>query len=140
MKTVWTNGCFDILHPGHMELFKIAKSLGDRLIVGIDDDKKVRMDKGFDRPINPLSFRKAMLEANKHIDIVIPFDSRQELEQLIELYSPDILLVGGDWRDGDVVGREYAKEVRFLNRVGGHSSTEIIDRIVNKYSNVGGYQ
>lgn len=140
MKTVWTNGCFDILHPGHMELFKIAKSLGDRLIVGIDDDKKVRMDKGFDRPINPLSFRKAMLEANKHIDIVIPFDSRQELEQLIELYSPDILLVGGDWRDGDVVGREYAKEVRFLNRVGGYSSTEIIDKIVNKYSNVGGYQ
>jgi rfaE bifunctional protein nucleotidyltransferase chain/domain len=140
MKTVWTNGCFDILHPGHMELFKIAKSLGDRLIVGIDDDKKVRMDKGFDRPINPLSFRKAMLEANKHIDIVIPFDSRQDLEQLIELYSPDILLVGGDWRDGDVVGREYAKEVRFLNRVGGYSSTEIIDKIVNKYRNVGGYQ
>jgi D-beta-D-heptose 7-phosphate kinase/D-beta-D-heptose 1-phosphate adenosyltransferase len=139
MKTVWTNGCFDILHPGHMELFKIAKSLGDRLIVGIDDDKKVRMDKGSDRPINPLSFRKAMLEANKHIDIVIPFDSRQDLEQLIELYSPDILLVGGDWRDGDVVGREYAKEVRFLNRVGGYSSTEIIDKIVNKYRNVGGY-
>ena len=140
MKTVWTNGCFDILHPGHMELFKIAKSLGDRLIVGIDDDKKVRMDKGFDRPINPLSFRKAMLEANKHIYIVIPFDSRQDLEQLIELYSPDILLVGGDWIDGDVVGREYAKEVRFLNRVGGYSSTEIIDKIVNKYRNVGGYQ
>lgn len=140
MKTVWTNGCFDILHPGHMELFKIAKSLGDRLIVGIDDDKKVRMDKGFDRPINPLPFRKAMLEANKHIDVVISFGSRQELEQLIELYSPDILLVGGDWRDGDVVGREYAKEVRFLNRVGGYSSTEIIDKIVNKYSNVGGYQ
>ena len=140
MKTVWTNGCFDILHPGHMELFKIAKSLGDRLIVGIDDDKKVYMDKGPNRPINPLTFRKAMLEANKHIDIVIPFDSRQDLEQLIELYSPDILLVGGDWRDGDVVGREYAKEVRFLNRVGGYSSTEIIDKIVNKYRNVGGYQ
>ena len=139
MKTVWTNGCFDILHPGHMELFKIAKSLGDRLIVGIDEDKKVRMDKGFNRPINPLTFRKAMLEANKHIDVVISFGSRQELEQLIELYSPDILLVGGDWRDGDVVGREYAKEVRFLNRVGEYSSTEIIDKIVNKYSNVGGY-
>ena len=139
MKTVWTNGCFDILHPGHMELFKIAKSLGDRLIVGIDDDKKVYMDKGPNRPINPLTFRKAMLEANKHIDIVIPFGSRQELEQLIELYSPDILLVGGDWRDGDVVGRQYAKEVRLLDRVGGYSSTEIVNKIVNKYCNVGGY-
>jgi len=139
MKTVWTNGCFDILHPGHMELFKIAKSLGDRLIVGIDDDKKVYIDKGPNRPINPLSFRKAMLEANKHIDVVIPFGSREELEQSIQLYNPDILLVGGDWRKGDVVGREFAKEVRFFNRVGGYSSTEIVNKIINKYCNVGGY-
>jgi len=129
MITVWTNGCFDILHPGHMELFKIAKSLGDRLIVGIDTDEKVRTDKGLYRPINSLSFRQTMLESNKHIDLVIPFSSRQELEQTIELYYPDILLVGGDWRDGDVVGREYAKEVRFLNRVGGYSTTKLINKI-----------
>jgi D-beta-D-heptose 7-phosphate kinase/D-beta-D-heptose 1-phosphate adenosyltransferase len=129
MITVWTNGCFDILHPGHMELFKIAKSLGDRLIVGVDEDQKVRNDKGLDRPINSLPFRKAMLESNKHIDVVIPFGSRQELENLIELYSPDILLVGGDWRNGDVVGRQFAKEVRFLDRVGDYSTTDIIRRI-----------
>lgn len=139
MITVWTNGCFDILHPGHMELFKIAKSLGDRLIVGIDEDEKVFVDKGKNRPINPLSFRQIMLESNKHIDLVIPFGSRQELEQTIELYYPDILLVGGDWRGGDVVGREYAKEVRFLNRVGGYSTTKIIDNITNKYNNAGRY-
>lgn len=139
MITVWTNGCFDILHPGHMELFKIAKSLGDRLIVGLDTDEKVRKDKGSNRPINSLDFRKSMLESNKNIDLVIPFGSRQELEQTIELYSPDILLVGGDWRDGDVVGREHAKEVRFFNRVGGYSTTDIIDNIVNKYNNVGRY-
>lgn len=129
MITVWTNGCFDILHPGHMELFKIAKSLGDRLIVGIDEDQKIRNDKGSDRPINSLFFRKAMLESNKHIDVVVPFGSRQELENLIELYSPDILLVGGDWRNGDVVGRQFAKEVRFLDRIGGYSTTNIIRRI-----------
>ena len=129
MITVWTNGCFDILHPGHMELFKIAKSLGDRLIVGVDEDQKVRNDKGTNRPINSLPFRKAMLESNKHIDVVLPFGSRQELENLIELYSPDILLVGGDWRSGDVVGRQFAKEVRFLDRVGGYSTTNIIRRI-----------
>jgi D-beta-D-heptose 7-phosphate kinase/D-beta-D-heptose 1-phosphate adenosyltransferase len=69
------------------------------------------------------------LESNKHIDIVIPFGSRQELENLIQLYSPDILLVGGDWRNGDVVGRQFAKEVRFLDRVGGYSTTDIIRRI-----------
>ena len=136
---VMTNGCFDILHPGHMELFKIAKSLGDRLIVGLDTDEKVRKDKGSNRPINSLDFRKSMLESNKNIDLVIPFGSRQELEQTIELYYPDILLVGGDWRDGDVVGRDYAKEVRFFNRVGGYSTTDIIDNIVNKYNNVGRY-
>lgn len=139
MITVWTNGCFDILHPGHMELFKIAKSLGDRLIVGLDTDEKVRKDKGSNRPINSLDFRKSMLESNKNIDLVIPFGSRQELEQTIELYYPDILLVGGDWRDGDVVGRDYAKEVRFFNRVGGYSTTDIIDNIINKYKNVGRY-
>ena len=122
-----------------MELFKIAKSLGDRLIVGLDTDEKVRKDKGSNRPINSLDFRKSMLESNKNIDLVIPFGSRQELEQTIELYYPDILLVGGDWRDGDVVGRDYAKEVRFFNRVGGYSTTDIIDNIINKYNNVGRY-
>jgi D-beta-D-heptose 7-phosphate kinase/D-beta-D-heptose 1-phosphate adenosyltransferase len=129
MTTVWVNGCFDILHPGHIELFKVAKSLGDRLIVGIDEDKKVKHDKGSDRPINSLLFRKTMLESIRYIDIVLPFGSRKELENLIELYSPDILLVGSDWRDGDVVGRQYAKEVRFFNRIGNYSTTNIISKI-----------
>jgi len=129
MTTVWVNGCFDILHPGHIELFKVAKSLGDHLIVGVDEDEKVSMDKGFDRPINPLSFRKTMLECIRYIDIVLPFGSKQELEQLIELYSPDILLVGGDWRNGEVVGRQFAKEVKFFNRIGNYSTTNIISKI-----------
>lgn len=129
MITIWVNGCFDILHPGHIELFKVAKSLGDRLIVGIDEDHKVKNDKGFDRPINPLSFRKTMLESIKYIDLVLPFGSRKELEELIELYSPDILLVGSDWRSGDVVGQKFAKQVKFFNRVGNYSTTNIISKI-----------
>jgi len=139
MKTVWTNGCFDILHPGHIELFKVAKSLGDRLIVGVDTDEKVSKDKGPERPINNLEYRKAMLESIKYIDVVLPFGSRMELEQSIQLYSPDILLIGGDWRNGDVVGREFAKEVRFFNRVGEYSSTNVINSITSKYNNVGRY-
>ena len=139
MITVWTNGCFDILHPGHMELFKVAKSLGDRLIVGVDTDEKVSKDKGPERPINNLEYRKAMLESIKYIDIVLPFGSRIELEQSIQLYNPDILLIGGDWRNGDVVGCEFAKEVRFFNRVGGYSSTDVINSIASKYNNVGRY-
>lgn len=126
MSIVWTNGCFDILHPGHIELFKVAKSLGDRLIVGIDEDEKVKKDKGSGRPVNSLLFRKTMLESIKYIDLVLSFGSKQELEQLIELYSPDVLLVGGDWRNGEVVGRNFAKEVKFFNRVGNYSSTNIL--------------
>ena len=129
MKTVFVNGTFDILHPGHVELFKVAKSLGDRLIVGIDTDDKVKKDKGNDRPINPLYFRKTMLESIKYIDVVLPFDSRIELENLIELYSPDILVVGSDWKNGDVVGGQYAKEVRFFNRIDNYSTTNIISKI-----------
>jgi D-beta-D-heptose 7-phosphate kinase/D-beta-D-heptose 1-phosphate adenosyltransferase len=134
MINVWVNGCFDILHPGHIELFKVAKSLGDRLIVGIDDDEKVKKDKGVERPINSLFFRKTMLESIRYIDIVLPFGSRNELENLIELYSPDILLVGSDWKNGDVVGRQYAKEVRFFNRIGNHSTSNIIKKINELYS------
>ena len=129
MKTIWTNGCFDILHPGHIELFRACKSLGDRLIVGIDSDEKVKKDKGYSRPINDICFRYTMLQSIKYIDEIHIFGSRQELEELIQFYTPDVLVVGGDWRDGDVVGREYAKEVRFFNRVGGYSSSKIITKI-----------
>jgi D-beta-D-heptose 7-phosphate kinase/D-beta-D-heptose 1-phosphate adenosyltransferase len=133
MKTVWVNGCFDILHPGHIELFKIAKSLGDRLIVGIDTDEKIKHDKGPKRPINALSFRKTMLESIRYIDVVVAFDTNEELSGLIELYSPDVLIVGSDWKRGKVVGSEHAKSVRFLNRVGSYSTTEIIRKIKNEF-------
>ena len=131
MTTVWTNGTFDILHPGHIELFKVARALGDRVIVATDTDEKIKKDKGFDRPVNDLCYRVAMLEAIKYIDAVHTFDTRSELEGLIQLYSPDILLLGDDWRYGDVVGREYAKEVRFLPRVGGYASSNTIKMIHN---------
>ena len=131
MKIIWTNGCFDIMHPGHIELFKACKSLGDRLIVGVDTDAKVSADKGEKRPINPLSYRKTMLESIKYIDEVHAFGTRQELEELIQFYNPEVLVVGGDWRSGDVVGREFAKETRFFNRIGGYSTTKFIDSIID---------
>ena len=129
-KIIWTNGCFDLLHPGHIELFKIGKSLGDKLIIGLDSDEKVRRDKGLDRPINTFQDRKTLLESIKYIDVVVGFDTRKELENLIELYNPDILIDGGEWRD-DGVGREYAKETRFFDRIGGYSSTKTIKRCAN---------
>ena len=129
MSIVWTNGTFDILHPGHMQLFKVARSLGDKVIVATDTDDKIKKDKGEHKPVNDLCYRVAMLEAIKYIDAVHTFDTRSELEGLIQMYNPDILLIGDDWRNGDVVGREFAKEVRFLPRVGGYASSKTIERI-----------
>ena len=131
MSIVWTNGTFDILHPGHIELFKVARSLGDKVIVATDTDEKIKKDKGFDRPINDLCYRVAMLEAIKYIDAVHTFDTRSELEGLIQMYNPDILLIGDDWRDGDVVGWEHAGETRFLPRVGGYASSKTLKKIQN---------
>ena len=128
-KIVWCNGTFDILHPGHIQLFKVARSLGDKVIVATDTDEKIKKDKGEHRPVNDLCYRVAMLEAIKYIDVVLTFGDRQELEGLIEMYAPDILLLGDDWQGGDVVGIEHAKGVRFLPRVGGYATSNIIKKI-----------
>ncbi len=129
MKIVFVNGCFDVLHPGHIKLFQYAKSLGDYLIVAIDSDEKVALDKGPDRPIFSLEDRKLILESIKGIDIVHTFDSREGLENLLECIRPDILVVGSDWKNGIVVGREYAKEVRFFERQGDYSTSRTIQGI-----------
>ena len=123
---IWVNGCFDVLHRGHFELFKYAKSLGNELVVGIDTDFKVSQDKGTDRPYNNLQDRMFALQSIKYIDKVISFNSRKELESLISLYSPDILLVGSDWRGGDIVGKQFAREVCFFERITQYSTTNIL--------------
>ena len=127
-KIVWCNGTFDILHPGHIELFKVGASLGKKLIVATDTDEKIRKDKGAFKPVNNLCDRISMLQAIKYIDEVVYFNDRKELEGLIKLYMPDILLLGDDWKGGDVVGKEYAREVRFLPRLN-YSTTDIIKKI-----------
>ena len=127
-KIVWCNGTFDILHPGHIELFKVGASLGKKLIVATDTDEKIRKDKGASKPVNNLCDRISMLQAIKYIDEVLYFNTREELEGLIKLYMPDILLLGDDWKGGDVVGMEFAKEVKFLPRLN-YSTTNIVNKI-----------
>ena len=85
-KIVWCNGTFDIIHPGHIKLFKVGKSLGDKLIVATDTDEKIRKDKGANKPVNSLCHRVSILQAIKYIDEVLYFNDRKELEGLIELY------------------------------------------------------
>ena len=125
MKVVWTNGCFDILHRGHFEMFKFAKSLGALLIVGIDTDEKVRKSKGKDRPVNCLMFA---LDSIRYIDEVIPFSSPAELESLIKDLKPEVMVIGSDWKGKNVIGSEYAKELIFFDRIGDYSTTKILER------------
>jgi len=127
---IWVNGCFDILHRGHYEMFKYAKSLGDKLIVGIDSDEKVRNDKGNDRPFNNVEDRKFALECIKYIDEVVVFNSREELESKIKSLQPHIMVVGSDWRGKTVVGSEHAGKVEFFERIGDYSTTNILEQVV----------
>lgn len=126
MKIIFVNGCFDVLHPGHIQLFEYARSLGDYLIVAIDSDKKVGEMKGPERPIFCQEDRARTLEAIRYIDVVHIFNSKEELEDLIKTINPDIMIVGSDWKGKEVVGGQYAKEVRFFDRVGEYSTTRTL--------------
>lgn len=126
MKKIWVNGCFDILHRGHYELFNYAKSLGGKLIVGIDTDEKVSKDKGPTRPYNNIEDRLYALNSLKAIDLTYTFNTKEELTQLIKQTSPDILVVGSDWKGKEIVGREYAKEIVYFNRIKNYSTTNIL--------------
>src|SRR5262245_57223093 len=128
---IWTNGCFDILHRGHIELFKYAKSLGDELAVGVDSDRKVMEDKGMGRPINNLEDRVEMIKSIRYIDTVAWFDSQNMLRDLLKKYEPDIIVIGSDWKGKRVVGEEYANEVRFFDRLEEYSTTKIINDAKN---------
>ena len=124
---IWVNGCFDILHRGHFELFNYAKSLGDFLVVGIDSDEKVAQDKGPNRPHNTLEDRHYALESLKAIDKIYVFDSNDHLEWLIQKEQPNILVVGSDWKGKPIVGGQYAKEIIYFNRIGNYSTTNILN-------------
>ena len=129
MKKVFVNGCFDILHPGHISLFKYAKSLGDIVLVAIDTDARVMSLKGRSRPINSLKERTIMLECIKYIDKVVSFDSDKSLEKIVKEYSPDIMVVGSEYKDKKVVASEFAKEVKYFEKIKGYSTTKTIKNI-----------
>ncbi len=131
-KVIMTNGCFDVLHAGHVAYLEEAKSLGDRLIVAVNDDDSVRRLKGDSRPINALEDRLLVLAGLAAVDWVVPF-SEDTPARLIEAVLPDVLVKGGDYQPEEIVGaREVLRnggEVRVLAFRDGHSSSRIIDRL-----------
>ena len=130
MKTVWTNGTFDVLHMGHIKLFREARKLAGPtgiVVVGTDSDQRIRALKGPTRPINDLFDRVDFLRSIKYIDEVVAFSSEDALIANIKRYSPDIILIGDDYIGKRVVGGEYAKEIIYFPRYGGLSSSKIIN-------------
>jgi rfaE bifunctional protein nucleotidyltransferase chain/domain len=126
-KLVFTNGCFDIIHAGHVRYLKEAKALGDVLIVGLNSDKSVTAIKP-GRPVNPQDQRAEVLSSLEMVDYVTLFDEETPYE-LIKILRPDILVKGGDWKKEEIVGSDIAKETFSLPYIQGISTTEIIERI-----------
>lgn len=136
-KIVFTNGCYDILHIGHIHCFQESKKLGDILIVAVNSDRSVRVLKGPSRPIVPEEERAELIAAMESVDYVTIFDQEDPLE-IISAVKPDILVKGGDWSIETIVGRElvesYGGTVMTLPMVPGISTSEIIEKIVSHTS------
>ncbi len=131
-KVVFTNGCFDILHYGHIHYLAQAKDLGDRLIIGLNSADSVRRLKGPNRPINDETTRQHLLAALEFVDAVVVFEQDTPLE-LIRIALPDVLVKGGDWQAKDIVGSNVVLanggEVRSLPYIKGYSTTAIEQKI-----------
>jgi len=127
-RVVFTNGCFDILHVGHVKYLQIAKSFGDLLIVGLNSDASVSRLKGPTRPINTAEDRAYLLAALEAVDFVVPFSEDTPYE-LIKMIEPDVLVKGGDYEGKTVVGTEFAGELKLVDFVDGKSTTKTIQKI-----------
>ena len=127
-RVVFTNGCFDILHVGHVKYLQIAKSFGDILIVGLNSDESVSRLKGPTRPVNIAEDRAYLLAALEAVDFVVPFTEDTPYD-LIKMIEPDVLVKGGDYEGKAVVGTEFAGELKLVEFVDGKSTTKTIEKI-----------
>ena len=137
-KVVFTNGCFDVLHPGHLDLLARARALGDVLVVAINSDDSVRRLKGPNRPVFPENERGEVLSALEMVDYVCTFDEDTPLEAIVAI-RPDILVKGADWLDNIVGSKEvegWGGKVVVLPLVEGQSTTGIIERVLHRGSSI----
>ena len=135
--TVFTNGVFDLLHVGHLEYLEQAKELGDYLVVGVNGDRAAYRLKGFGRPVVPVEERARLLAALIPVDTVVTF-TQDTAEQLVDALRPDVYVKGGDWGDHKpppeaAVVRAYGGQVAYLPFLYGHSTGNLIQRILRAY-------
>lgn len=130
-KIVFTNGCFDILHQGHVHLLATCNEFGDRVIVGLNSDASVKRLKGESRPVNNEQSRAILLAALRFVDAVVLFEEDTP-ENLIHFIHPDVLVKGGDWQKDEIIGsdfvNEYGGEVKTVSYLKGFSTTEILGK------------
>ena len=129
MTKVWINGTFDVVHLGHIKMLQRGADLGDFLIVGIDSDRRVSELKGETRPINKLVSRMTLLESIRYVDRVLSFDSDDELENLIKTIRPQIMVIGEEYKDKRIIGKEFVGEIVYFPKLEGFSSTDIISKL-----------
>jgi rfaE bifunctional protein nucleotidyltransferase chain/domain len=136
-QVVFTNGCFDILHPGHTRYLSAARELGDFLVVAINSDESVRMIKGPKRPILEQAARAELVAALESVDLVLIFEEDNPLRVIQDLL-PDTLVKGGDWAEDKIIGAEVVKggggEVKRIPFATGFSTTDILERVVERYT------
>lgn len=121
------NGCFDVIHIGHVEILKFAKQNCDYLIVALDTDERIRNSKGNTRPFNTLPDRKKVIESIRYVDEVRDFSTDDELREIIKEINPDVMIEGEEYRDKDIIGSENAKKILFFRRLDGYSTTKILE-------------
>lgn len=129
---IFTNGCFDIFHAGHVHLLTWAKSIGGVLVVGLNSDESTKLNKGHLRPIIPQEQRAEVLSALESVDYIIIFDELTPKE-LIDVIHPDVLVKGGDWEAQNIVGADVVKEVYRVEFERDISTTKIIEKIFKGY-------
>jgi D-beta-D-heptose 7-phosphate kinase/D-beta-D-heptose 1-phosphate adenosyltransferase len=125
---IWINGCFDVLHYGHFRMIEYAASLGEMLVIGIDSDERVKKMKGENRPFHTETQRKFNLMQIKGVSNVVIFDNDETLRSQIELYKPNIFVIGSDYVNKPIIGGNHADEIRFFDRIKDFSTTKILEK------------
>jgi len=135
MTRIFTNGSFDVLHPGHIALLRYAASLGDHLLVALDSDERIAARKGPSRPVNSLYTRTTLISALRGVDEVCSFSSDAELEAILESYRPSVMVVGSDWRGKRIVGAQHTAHIEYFERIPQYSTTTVLHSYVSRLNN-----